>query len=291
MNKLIAILTAACFTFAAGASAAKPADQAKGDTRKSAPKSKAVAARPQAAPKQPKAPNPSAPRELRKAPAAPTKEIKTVSPKNLKPEKASKLEKAVPGATDVVANDKLRKNATTTTAKSLKLPAETLNQIKTKHVNFKAKPNTSIATAQFNPSYRIAAAQNWSGPQYEVFRSYQPQWHDRSWWSSRYATVSLIGGGWYYWDAGYWYPAWGYDEAAAYYPYDGPIYVGSNPRPFDQVVADVQAVLQEQGFYRGEIDGLVGPLTREALAAYQSAAGLPPTAAIDQPTIDSLGLS
>ncbi|HYJ04145.1 MAG TPA: peptidoglycan-binding protein [Chthoniobacterales bacterium] len=292
MKKLIAILTAACFTLATGANAAKPADQAKGDTKKSAPKAKTVAPRPQAAPKQPKAPKTSAAKELRKAPAAPTKEVKTVSPKNIKPEKAPKLDKStVPGPTDVVADDKLRKNAKATTAKVTKVNAETLNQIKAKHVNFKAKPNMAIATAQFNPNYRIAAAQNWSGPQYEVFRTYQPQWHDRSWWSSRYATVSLIGGGWYYWDAGYWFPAWGYDDGAAYYPYDGPIYVGSNPRPFDQVVADVQAVLQEQGFYRGEIDGLVGPLTREALAAYQSAAGLPPTAAIDEPTLDSLGLT
>ena len=70
----------------------------------------------------------------------------------------------------------------------------------------------------------------------------------------------------------------------------GPFTSGSNPRPFDQVVADVQSVLQEQGYYHGEVDGLVGPLTREALASYQSAQGLEPTAAIDQPTLESLGL-
>jgi hypothetical protein len=291
MKKLIAILTAACFVLATGANAAKPADHAKGNTNKSAPKAKTVAPRPQAAPKQPKGSNPSAAKELRKAPAASTKEVKTVSPKNLKPDKAPKLDKTtVPGPTNVV-DDKLRKNAKATTAKITKVNAETVNRIKAKHVNFKAKPNTAIASAQFNQNYRIAAAQNWIGPQYEVFRVYQPQWHDRSWWSSRYTTVSLIAGGWYFWDAGYWYPAWGYDDAANYYPYDGPIYVGSNPRPFDQVVADVQAVLQEQGYYTGEVDGLVGPLTRDALAAYQQAAGLPPTASIDQPTLESLGLS
>jgi hypothetical protein len=167
-----------------------------------------------------------------------------------------------------------------------------VKKIQAQHTNFKAKPSATIASAQFNPNYRIAAAQNWNGAQYEVFRSYQPQWHDQTWYRSRYNTnLLLIGGGWYFWEAGYWFPAWGYDEAAAYYPYDGPIYVGPNPRPFDQVVADVQALLQEQGFYRGEVDGLVGPLTREALAAYQSAQGLPATAAIDQPTLDSLGLT
>ena len=56
-------------------------------------------------------------------------------------------------------------------------------------------------------------------------------------------------------------------------------------------MADVQAVLQEQGYYTGEVDGLVGPLTRDALAAYQQAAGLPPTASVDEPTLESLGLS
>ena len=73
-----------------------------------------------------------------------------------------------------------------------------------------------------------------------MFRTYQPQWHDQAWYRSRYSNnLSLIGGGWYFWDAGYWYPTGGHDEAAAYYPYDGPIYVGPRARPFDQVVADV----------------------------------------------------
>ena len=160
-----------------------------------------------------------------------------------------------------------------------------------KHQNFHAQVNSSVASVQFNQNFRIRNAQNWTGPQYNVFRTYQPQWHDRSWWHSNHHNILLIGGGWYFWNAGYWYPAWGYDNSAAYYPYDGPIYVGDSPRPFDQVVADVQSVLQEQGYYHGEVDGLVGPLTQEALAAYQSNAGLEQTAAIDQPTLESLGIS
>ena len=178
---------------------------------------------------------------------------------------------------------------------SNKLPAVQANKqivqkFHAEHPNFRAKPSTTITSAQFNPSYRIQAAQNWNGTQYNAFRSYQPQWHDQGWWGSHYNDLSLIGGGWYYWNSGYWYPAWGYDNSAAYYPYDGPIYVGSHARPFDQVVADVQSVLQEQGYYHGEVDGLVGPLTQEALAAYQSAQGLPSTAAVDEPTLESLGL-
>ena len=170
-------------------------------------------------------------------------------------------------------------------------PAPNIQNIQARYKNFHAKPNPSIASVKFNQNYQIAGAQNWSGPQYQAFQTYRPQWHDQGWWRSHYSSnILLIGGGWYYWDAGYWYPAWGYDESAAYYPYDGPIYVGDNPRPFDQVVADCQATLQEQGYYKGEVDGLMGPLTREALAAFQRDHGLITTAALDQPTLSSLGL-
>jgi peptidoglycan hydrolase-like protein with peptidoglycan-binding domain len=40
------------------------------------------------------------------------------------------------------------------------------------------------------------------------------------------------------------------------------------------VIADVQGVLQQMGYYKGEVDGLLGPLTREALTAYQADQGL-----------------
>jgi putative peptidoglycan binding protein len=166
-----------------------------------------------------------------------------------------------------------------------------LQQNRAKYKNFKAKRSSSIASVQFNQNYRIQNSQNWNGPQYRVFQSYRPQWHDRSWWHSRYSTrIVLIGGGYYFWDSGYWYPAWGYDSAYSYYPYDGPIYVGDNQVPFDRVLANVQGSLQEQGYYRGEVDGLMGPLTREALANYQRDHGLVSTAALDQPTLASLGL-
>jgi hypothetical protein len=163
---------------------------------------------------------------------------------------------------------------------------------RTKYQNFRAQRNASIASAQFNQNYRIQNSQNWTSPQYRAFQTYRPQWHDRSWWSSSpfAASIALIGGGYYYWNSGYWYPAWGYDTSHAYYPYDGPIYVGDNRVPFDRVLATVQATLQEQGYYRGEVDGLMGPLTRDALAGYQRDHGLISTAALDQPTLASLGL-
>ena len=114
--------------------------------------------------------------------------------------------------------------------------------------------------------------------------------HDQSYYHSHYSRVELIGGGYYYFNAGYWYPAWGYQSSASYYVYDGPIYAGSHAEPPDRVIADVQASLQEQGYYKGEVDGLLGPLTREALTGYQSNNGLYATAAIDEPTLASLGM-
>jgi hypothetical protein len=193
--------------------------------------------------------------------------------------------------TPVVTNNNPQLQANNQQFKKNKLNQQQIQQIRAQHRNFKAQRNSSIASAQFNQNYQIRNAQNWSGSNYQVFRSYRPQWHDRSWWHSHHSHLSLIGGGWYFWNAGYWYPAWGYDNSYSYYPYDGPIYSGPSARPFDQVVADVQAVLQEQGYYRGEVDGLLGPLTRQALADYQSSHGLYVTETIDRPTLNSIGLS
>ena len=166
-----------------------------------------------------------------------------------------------------------------------------VQQIKQQHTNFKAQPRPDkVPAVTFSASYRIQGSDRWQGPQYEVYRSYHPERHDRGWYSSRYNRVELIGGGYYYMNNGYWYPAWGYSPSEEYYAYDGPIYVGHRSEPPDRVIADVQAELQEMGYYTGEVDGLLGPLTRAALASYQAEQGLTPTAAIDEPTLDSLGM-
>jgi len=127
------------------------------------------------------------------------------------------------------------------------------------------------------------------GQQYAAFRNYHRQWHDRSWWSNHYDRIIFVNNGWYYWDAGYWFPAWGY-APYAYYPYDGPIYAYNGLAP-DQVIVDVQSQLQQNGYYDGPIDGILGPMTREAIAAFQADNGLAVTAAIDEPTLSTLGIS
>ena len=167
-----------------------------------------------------------------------------------------------------------------------------VQQIKSEHANFRAQPKPQqVPTVSYNQNYRIQGAEQWQGPQYQVFRSYHPEWHDQGWYHSHYNRVELIGGGYYYLNNGYWYPAWGYSPSAQYYAYDGPIYAGQRAEPPDKVIADVQAELQQMGYYKGEVDGLLGPLTRDALTAYQGDQGLTQTAAIDEPTLDTLGMS
>src|SRR6266480_6487269 len=127
------------------------------------------------------------------------------------------------------------------------------------------------------------------GQQYAAFRNYHRQWHDRGWWRSHYDRIIFVNNGWYYWDAGYWFPAWGYDSYA-YYPYDGPIYAYNGWTP-DRVTVGVQEQLARAGYYDGPIDGVLGPMTREAIAAFQADNGLAVTSAIDEPTLATLGVA
>jgi len=176
-------------------------------------------------------------------------------------------------------------------AKAKKPDPQQVQQIKSQHANFRAQPKPQqIPAVTYNQNYRIQGSDRWQGQHYEVFRSYHPQWHDQGWYHSHYNRVELIGGGYYFFNNGYWFPAWGYSPSAQYYAYDGPIYAGQHAEPPDKVIADVQSVLQQMGYYKGEVDGLLGPLTREALTAYQGEQGLAQTAAIDEPTLATLGL-
>ena len=193
------------------------------------------------------------------------------------------------GKQNAQANQNVQANAG---AKGKKPAPQQVQQVKSQHASFRAEPKPQqVQPVTFNQNHRIEGSDRWQGQHYEVFRSYQPQWHDQGWYHSHYSRVELIAGGYYFFNNGYWFPAWGYSPSAQYYAYDAPIYVGQHAEPPDKVIADVQALLQQMGYYTGEVDGLLGPLTREALTAYQADQGLTATAVIDQPTLDSLGLA
>jgi hypothetical protein len=183
-------------------------------------------------------------------------------------------------------------SATTTTTAAVKAPdPQKVQQIRQQHMSFHAQARPDrVPAVTFSANYRIENSDRWQGPQYEVYRSYHPERHDRGWYHSRYQRVELIGGGYYYFHNNYWYPAWGYEPRSEYYAYDAPVYAGKHAEPPDKVIADVQAVLQEMGYYKGEVDGLLGPLTRQALTGYQTDHGMTVTAVIDEPTLDALGM-
>jgi len=123
----------------------------------------------------------------------------------------------------------------------------------------------------------------------DALRCHRHEWHNRDWWRRNCTTIVFVNSGYYFLDAGYWYPAWGYDSLNSYYDYDGPIYTYGNLLP-DEVIANVQVALQDAGFYFGAITGSLNVETRAALANFQREYGLPITGAIDQPTIETLGL-
>lgn len=183
-------------------------------------------------------------------------------------------------------------SANNTTFDKSKTVNKTVNKnYQFKQYNVSKNANYKYKQVQFNQNYHIAGAHNWHGAKYQVFVNYQPVWHDQWWWHEHYHNnVVFILGGWYFWNAGYWYPAWGYDPGSVYY-YDGPIYASNPAQDPGQVVANVQSALQDQGFYQGDIDGILGPQTRAALAEYQSAQGLEPTGAVDEPTLETLGMA
>jgi len=108
-----------------------------------------------------------------------------------------------------------------------------------------------------------------------------------------------------YYGGGYGYgyrPYYGYGGGYGYgyRPYYGPS-IGlsfSTNRSYnrgysanDSLAVDVQRALQRRGYYRGYIDGDIGPGSRSAIRAYQRDRGLSVTGRIDTSLLRSLGVS
>ena len=123
----------------------------------------------------------------------------------------------------------------------------------------------------------------------EASRRHWHEWHDRNWWHNHCETIVFVNTGYYFLDGSYWYPAYGYDPSQSYYDYDGPVYTYGNLLP-DEVIANVQTALQGAGYYYGPISGSLSVDTRAAIANFQRDYGLPITGAIDEPTVEALGL-
>ena len=79
----------------------------------------------------------------------------------------------------------------------------------------------------------------------------------------------------------WWYP---YDYAA--YDY-APVY---DYRFWQDLAIKVQSELARRGYYRGPIDGVIGPSTRQAIRGLQEAKGLPMTGLVDPKVLRALKL-
>jgi len=195
------------------------------------------------------------------------------------------------GARRNVTVNRERNISRASTLRSSRVEAARVRSARTATANARiAARNNVVASRQRN----VRIVNNWRsdrfrGQNYAAFRDYRRRWHDRTWWRNHYSRIIFVSGGWWYWNAGYWYPAWGY-ASGAYYPYDGPIYGYGDLTP-DQVIINVQTQLQRDGYYAGTVDGLLGPQTRGAIAAFQADHGLAITSAVDQPTLATLGLT
>src|SRR5213082_4331052 len=145
-----------------------------------------------------------------------------------------------------------------------------------------------------------------------VFARRSADWHrdwdrrsDHGWHGHR---CHFVNGFWFIYDTGfypydYWYPYSYAYYGSAYYPYDydpgvyeggGDYYgqgvYGSSDQSADSTVATVQEQLAQQGYYRGEIDGIFGAGTRRAVLRYQSDHGLRVTGNLNADTLQALGL-
>jgi hypothetical protein len=106
------------------------------------------------------------------------------------------------------------------------------------------------------------------------------------WWADDYP----YGYGYAYGD----YPS-AYDEdygvyqGQPYYGYGDNAYGSNEETAIDSPIASVQQQLARLGYYRGRIDGELGPATRQAIARYQAAEGLRATGNLNEDTLRSLG--
>ena len=156
-----------------------------------------------------------------------------------------------------------------------------------------------------------------------VFAQHSANWnrnwdhnHDHWWHGHR---CHFVNGSWFLFDYGF-YPWWPYWYADDYYAYDSyypnyysPYYNGDqgyyNPNGYydpngypsdpngyssDQydgsIVAAVQEKLARQDYYHGEIDGVMGPETRRAIARYQRSHGLHANGDLTMETLEALRL-
>jgi hypothetical protein len=172
--------------------------------------------------------------------------------------------------------------------------------------NYRYKQNTSsrMTGTRHNGGNRYGSARSYNARQYSGTNYYRGT---RQYGASTYygGTGYYYGGGsypYYGYYSGWPYSSWGYGTSWGYYPYS---YGGGYPYGYDNnyysyytptygynasLVAAVQRRLGQLGYYHGVVDGVVGPRTRAAIAAFESRNGLAVDGRISRPLLHTLGL-
>ena len=177
------------------------------------------------------------------------------------------------------------------------------------------KVSSRTGNTRYHAGTRYTGMRSYAGRQYTGTRSYvSRQYSGAGYYSStpQYRTNAYYGGTGYYYGGGAYpyysyysgwpYSNWGYGTSWGYYPYSysgGYPYSGYNNyysyyTPTygynASLVAAVQRQLGQLGYYHGVVDGVVGPRTRGAIAAFESRNGLVVDGRISRPLLGRLGL-
>src|SRR6266851_79824 len=138
-----------------------------------------------------------------------------------------------------------------------------------------------------NISTRTGSTRYYGGTSYSGTRSYYGcgsypyNGYYSGWPSSNWGYGTSWGSSPYSYYGGY--PYSGYNNNYSYYT---PTY-GYNA----SMVAAVQRRLGQLGYYHGMVDGVIGPQTSGAIAAFESRNGLAVDGTISRPLLDTLGLA
>jgi hypothetical protein len=184
-----------------------------------------------------------------------------------------------------------------------------------------APHTTQVMRHNQNISSRMGATRLYGGNHYAGTRSYSA----RQYTGTRYYGGMRNYGNYYGGNTGYYYGnGWGYGSSSAWpyvaasvapyvassfwapgynsYPYSyygGYPYSGYNTYSYStpaysyngSMVAAVQRRLGQLGYYHGVVDGVIGPQTRSAIAAFESRNGMAVDGTISRPLLDTLGVA
>lgn len=115
-------------------------------------------------------------------------------------------------------------------------------------------------------------------------------WNHHRHYRHRSNVVFGIGLGYPY-GYGYGYPYYGaYPYGYGYYGPRTTVYASARIND-DSTVAAVQRRLARGGYYRGSVDGVIGPATRSAIRSYERNNGLPIDGEIDSQLLRTMGLA